>query len=130
MGRMEGKTLYLSLGLTIRIRYLESSSAQFFLSLPTLTSFFPKDSHLLPVMPFSQTTLNTRKCSFHHSLVSVNLLSPGDRVAVEPATPCRMCAFCKGGRYNLCPLVKGLAMPGCDGHLTRTFVMAADFCHK
>ncbi|RUS88644.1 hypothetical protein EGW08_003603 [Elysia chlorotica] len=60
----------------------------------------------------------------------VTTLKVGDRVAVEPATPCRMCAFCKGGRYNLCPHVKGLAMPGCDGHLTRTFVMAADFCHK
>ncbi|GFN84553.1 ATP-binding cassette sub-family a member 3 [Plakobranchus ocellatus] len=60
----------------------------------------------------------------------VTSLQVGDRVAVEPATPCRLCSFCKGGRYNLCPHVKGLAMPGCDGHLTRTFVMAADFCHK
>src|SRR3954454_11012053 len=29
----------------------------------------------------------------------------GERVAVEPGVPCRRCAWCKRGRYNLCPFV-------------------------
>jgi len=29
-------------------------------------------------------------------------LSPGDRVAVEMSLPCRACARCREGRYNLC----------------------------
>ena len=27
----------------------------------------------------------------------------GDRVAIEPGTPCSVCARCREGRYNLCP---------------------------
>ena len=33
----------------------------------------------------------------------VTSLAPGDRVALEPGIPCRACAACKTGRYNLCP---------------------------
>ena len=29
--------------------------------------------------------------------------SVGDRVAIEPGTPCGACARCREGRYNLCP---------------------------
>lgn len=36
----------------------------------------------------------------------VEHLKVGDRVAVEPTLPCRMCDFCKTGAYNLCPRVK------------------------
>ena len=33
-------------------------------------------------------------------------MKPGDRVAIEPGVPCRMCKECKTGRYNLCPDMK------------------------
>ncbi|CAG2181442.1 unnamed protein product, partial [Oppiella nova] len=36
----------------------------------------------------------------------VHHLKVGDRVAVEPTVPCRLCNFCKTGSYNLCPHVK------------------------
>ncbi|MBI2940824.1 MAG: NAD(P)-dependent alcohol dehydrogenase [Chloroflexi bacterium] len=53
----------------------------------------------------------------------------GDRVAIEPGIPCRMCVFCKSGRYNLCPDVRFLATPPVDGSFTRYVAHAADFCY-
>jgi L-iditol 2-dehydrogenase len=57
-------------------------------------------------------------------------LAPGDRVAIEPGVPCRRCAACRGGRYNLCPDVRFLATPPVDGSLARSIVHAADFCFR
>ena len=51
-------------------------------------------------------------------------------MAIEPGVPCRVCDYCKGGRYNLCPDVKFLATPPYHGDLCRTHVHAADFCFK
>ena len=56
--------------------------------------------------------------------------SLGDRVAIEPGVPCRMCSFCKEGRYNLCHDMKFCATPPIDGSLARFYVHAADFCYK
>lgn len=41
----------------------------------------------------------------------------GDRVAVEPGTPCRNCDECLAGRYHLCPDLVFLATPPYDGAL-------------
>ena len=71
------------------------------------------DYHLLPF----QVTKNLHKIS-------------GDRVAIEPGVPCRLCEFCKGGRYNLCPDVVFCATPPVHGNLSRYYVHAADFCYK
>ncbi|BFY97849.1 hypothetical protein BsWGS_00889 [Bradybaena similaris] len=57
-------------------------------------------------------------------------LSVGDRVAIEPGVPCRLCNYCKIGRYNLCAEVRFCATPPDDGTLTRYFVHDADFCFK
>lgn len=54
----------------------------------------------------------------------------GDRVAIEPGIPCRICSFCKVGRYNLCPDVKLGSCPPEDGFLTRFKSHPADFCYK
>uniref|UniRef100_A0A6M2DM90 Sorbitol dehydrogenase n=1 Tax=Xenopsylla cheopis TaxID=163159 RepID=A0A6M2DM90_XENCH len=61
---------------------------------------------------------------------SVKTLSVGDRVAMEPAVPCRLCKFCKEGKYNLCPDIECLATPPYHGILTRYQRHAADFCYK
>jgi L-iditol 2-dehydrogenase len=53
----------------------------------------------------------------------------GERVAVEPGVPCRRCAFCKSGRYNLCPDVVFLATPPVDGAFAEYLAVAADFAH-
>lgn len=58
------------------------------------------------------------------------ILTIGDRVAIEPGVSCRMCQFCKIGKYNLCPEMKFCATPPVNGNLTRYYVHAADFCHK
>lgn len=54
----------------------------------------------------------------------------GDRVAIEPGYGCRVCDYCKGGRYNLCPDMIFCATPPYDGNLTRFYTHPADFCHK
>lgn len=51
-------------------------------------------------------------------------------MAIEPGVPCRRCAFCKAGRYNLCADVRFCATPPIDGSLARYYVHAADFCFK
>ncbi len=51
-------------------------------------------------------------------------------MAIEPGVPCRMCHFCKNGRYNLCRDVFFCATPPDDGCLSRFYLHAADFCFK
>ncbi|MFH4983477.1 hypothetical protein AB6A40_010186 [Gnathostoma spinigerum] len=54
----------------------------------------------------------------------------GDRVAVEPGIPCRICRFCKEGRYNLCPEMQFYATPPVHGSLARFVVHDSDFCFR
>lgn len=61
---------------------------------------------------------------------SVTTLQVGDRVAIEPGTPCRHCTACLSGHYNLCPDMRFAATPPYDGTLTGFYVAPADFCYK
>ncbi|PBP15849.1 xylitol dehydrogenase [Diplocarpon rosae] len=61
---------------------------------------------------------------------AVTSLSVGDRVALEPGTPCRRCTPCLSGYYNLCPLMKFAATPPYGGTLTGFYTSAAEFCYK
>ncbi|XP_036149781.1 sorbitol dehydrogenase [Monomorium pharaonis] len=61
---------------------------------------------------------------------NVKNLKIGDRVAIEPGVPCRMCTFCKEGRYNLCKDIVFCATPPVHGSLRRFYKHAADFCFK
>lgn len=54
----------------------------------------------------------------------VRNVSVGDRVAIEPGTPCRNCVECTAGRYHLCPDLVFLATPPYDGALME--LMAID----
>lgn len=60
----------------------------------------------------------------------VTTLREGDRVAIEPGIPCRMCEPCKTGRYNLCPDVRFLATPPVDGSLCDYIASPEDFLYK
>jgi D-xylulose reductase len=60
----------------------------------------------------------------------VKTLKVGDRVALEPGYPCRHCANCLGGHYNLCPDMAFAATPPYDGTLTGYWNAPADFCYK
>lgn len=53
----------------------------------------------------------------------VSRVRPGDRVAIEPGTPCRDCEDCGRGRYHLCPRLRFLATPPYDGALVQTLVV-------
>lgn len=50
---------------------------------------------------------------------AVTEVQVGDRVAIEPGTPCRDCRDCLAGRYHLCPDLKFLATPPYDGALVQ-----------
>ena len=60
----------------------------------------------------------------------VKTLKVGDRVALEPGYPCRHCANCLGGHYNLCPEMAFAATPPYDGTLTGYWRAPADFCYR
>jgi len=61
---------------------------------------------------------------------AVTHLQKGDRVTLEPGIPCRMCDFCKTGRYNLCKQMRFFATPPIDGSLANFVVHPSDFCFK
>lgn len=65
-------------------------------------------------------------CSFYLFI----FLQIGDRVAIEPGVPCRICTYCKEGRYNLCQDIVFCATPPVHGSLRRFYKHAADFCFK
>ncbi|KAF2893447.1 hypothetical protein ILUMI_12732 [Ignelater luminosus] len=60
----------------------------------------------------------------------VTKFRPGDRVAIEPTIPCRICEWCKKGRFNLCPDIYFCGMPPSNGTLSRFFAWPEDFCLK
>jgi L-iditol 2-dehydrogenase len=49
----------------------------------------------------------------------------GDRVAIEPGTPCRECSECMAGRYHLCPDLTFLATPPYDGAFVQFLLIDA-----
>lgn len=51
----------------------------------------------------------------------------GSRVAVEPQRPCRLCAQCKAGRYNLCPSMEFYATPPIQGAFCEYVAIQSDF---
>ena len=51
----------------------------------------------------------------------------GQRVSIEPGIPCRHCAQCMAGRYNLCPDVRFFATPPFDGAFATFVTIHADF---
>jgi L-iditol 2-dehydrogenase len=59
----------------------------------------------------------------------VGSLEPGRRVSVEPGVPCRSCAQCLAGRYNLCPDMRFFATPPYDGSFCEYVVMPEPFVH-
>ena len=46
---------------------------------------------------------------------NVKHLKPGDIVAIEPGKACFKCPTCLEGRYNMCPEMVFMSVPGCFG---------------
>lgn len=61
---------------------------------------------------------------------AVKNLKTGDRVAIEPENACGKCEYCREGRYNLCPYVQFMAIPGTDGALTQHMIWPAKYIFK
>jgi L-iditol 2-dehydrogenase len=53
----------------------------------------------------------------------------GERVAIEPQRPCRICDQCAAGRYNLCPRMEFYATPPIDGAFQEYVTIQAPFAH-
>ncbi|KAJ6156373.1 hypothetical protein N7497_005258 [Penicillium chrysogenum] len=79
-------------------------------------------------------------CSGHESAgtvtatgSAVTTLKVGDRVALEVGLPCRTCALCKQGRYNICKAMQfrssAKVFPHLDGTLMERTNHPADMCH-
>lgn len=60
----------------------------------------------------------------------VKNLKVGDRVCIEPGRPCKNCAECMAGAYNLCPDMAFAATPPIDGTLCKYYAMDELFCYK
>ena len=60
----------------------------------------------------------------------VQSLGRGDVVALEPGVPCRRCARCLSGRYNLCPDVVFMATPPHDGAFCQYVAWPEDFAYR
>jgi len=61
---------------------------------------------------------------------NVENLSVGDKVAIEPGKVCRICEFCKTGRYNLCPNMVFPSTPPNDGMFIQYVKVPADMAFK
>ncbi|KAI9093740.1 putative sorbitol dehydrogenase [Phlyctochytrium arcticum] len=61
---------------------------------------------------------------------SVQGLSVGDAVAVEPGISCGACSYDLEGRYNLCLNMRFAATPPYDGTLANFVVYPSRLCHK
>lgn len=61
-------------------------------------------------------------------------LQVNDRVALEVGLPCRLCALCLTGRYNLCPTLSfrssAKSFPHADGTLQTAITQPAKMCHR
>ncbi|WP_246097072.1 NAD(P)-dependent alcohol dehydrogenase [Psychrobacillus soli] len=57
----------------------------------------------------------------------VTKFSIGDRVAVEPGVPCRICEKCRSGKYNLCDKVIFLSTPPYKGALRQYISHPEDY---
>ncbi|WP_258546595.1 alcohol dehydrogenase catalytic domain-containing protein, partial [Microbacterium sp. H6] len=53
----------------------------------------------------------------------------GERVSIEPQRPCRVCEFCRSGRYNLCPQIEFYATPPIDGAFAEYVAIQGDFAY-
>lgn len=54
----------------------------------------------------------------------------GQRVSIEPQKPCRVCDYCRGGRYNLCPNMEFYATPPIDGAFCEYVLIENDFAFE
>ena len=59
----------------------------------------------------------------------VKLVKPGDKIAIDPAMPCRECDQCLAGRHHTCRKLRFLGCPGqAEGCLMEYIVMPEDSC--
>ncbi|KAJ5902739.1 hypothetical protein N7495_003267 [Penicillium taxi] len=79
-------------------------------------------------------------CLGHESAGTITAIGPevttlkvGDRVALEVGLPCRKCALCQTGRYNICSSMQfrssAKAFPHLDGTLMERTNHPAGMCH-
>ncbi|MDE0837478.1 MAG: alcohol dehydrogenase catalytic domain-containing protein [Kiritimatiellae bacterium] len=62
---------------------------------------------------------------------AVTRVAPGDRVAVDPAMPCRQCDQCLIGREHTCRQLRFLGCPGqAEGCLSERIVMPEGSCFR
>lgn len=53
----------------------------------------------------------------------------GKRVSIEPQKPCRVCDYCKRGKYNLCDNMEFYGAPPIHGAFSEYAIIQSDFAH-
>jgi 2-desacetyl-2-hydroxyethyl bacteriochlorophyllide A dehydrogenase len=61
---------------------------------------------------------------------SVTEFAPGDRVTGDVTISCRVCEFCKQGRYNICPNRRSVGIIRKDGAFAEYLVMPVHHVYK
>ncbi|ENI03964.1 hypothetical protein COCC4DRAFT_141001 [Bipolaris maydis ATCC 48331] len=86
------------------------------------------------INPRTGITMGHEASGTIHSTGSlVTRVAPGDRVALEPGRPCRLCHACKSGAYNLCRRMRFAASPGrpdTQGTLCKLYVLPEDLVYR
>ncbi|WP_382309359.1 NAD(P)-dependent alcohol dehydrogenase [Herbiconiux sp. UC225_62] len=59
----------------------------------------------------------------------VTALRTGQRVSIEPGTPCRTCRYCQIGAYNMCLSMRFHATPPIDGSFAEYVVVHESVAH-
>ena len=72
-------------------------------------------THLTDLITVFYRRFFTEQTVWTNKMVFFPVFFEGDRVAIEPGVPCRMCQWCKEGRYNLCPDITFSATPPYHG---------------
>ncbi len=77
--------------------------------------------------PFDLPFIFGHECSGTVAATGAGVVRPavGDRVTFEPQITCGSCAYCRSGRYNLCPDVVFPSTPPHNGMLRRYVVVPA-----
>ena len=92
---------------------------------------FYKEGTLSGKVSVEQPYIPGHECCGIISEIGKNVtgFSIGQKVVIEPAIPCRICHYCRIGRYNLCDNIYVMSAPGKNGTFCDYVAIRSDMIH-